>query len=303
MRRRGRWPGHQRGSLHPPARRENRVIGKIGDDDFGKQILQWYETKEGHFVGMEVAKGESTSYTIAICIPGIDRFYLHHTGANDSFGFDDMNWDLVERARLMLFGYPPWMKKIYENTGAEVTKILKKTKDLNCTTALDMALPDMNSYAGQRDWYAIRKNWVPLTDIMVPSAEELFYFLYKDEFIKKRNNLGPKETVLDNMTVSEISKLGGDILAMGTGVAMVKCGHRGLYIRTGTRTASPSSARPPAATSPTGPTANSGSRSTRRRSSWARSVRATRPSPGSSPPSFAASPSNPASATPMPPAA
>jgi sugar/nucleoside kinase (ribokinase family) len=211
------------------------LIGKVGDDDFGKQILQWYETKEGHFVGMEVAKGESTSYTIAICIPGIDRFYLHHTGANDTFGFEDMNWDLVERARLMLFGYPPLMKKIYENTGAELTKILKKTKELGTTTALDMALPDVNSYAGQRDWYAICKNWVPLTDIMVPSAEELFYFLYKDKFIQKKNNLGPKQTVLDIMTVSEVSQLGSDILAMGTGIAMVKCGNRGLYIRTGSK--------------------------------------------------------------------
>ena len=50
--------------------------------------------------------GESTSYTIAICIPGIDRFYLHHCGANDTFGYDDMDFNLVGRAKLMLFGYP-----------------------------------------------------------------------------------------------------------------------------------------------------------------------------------------------------
>ena len=28
------------------------LIGKIGDDDFGKQILNWYEEKEGHFEGI-----------------------------------------------------------------------------------------------------------------------------------------------------------------------------------------------------------------------------------------------------------
>jgi len=38
----------------------------------------------------------------------------------------------------MLFGYPPWMKKLYENTGAELTKILKKTKELDTTTVLDL---------------------------------------------------------------------------------------------------------------------------------------------------------------------
>jgi sugar/nucleoside kinase (ribokinase family) len=208
------------------------LIGKIGDDDFGKQILKWYEEHEGHFKGIHMVPGESTSYTIAICIPGIDRFYLHHCGANDTFGYDDMDFDIVGNSKLMLFGYPPWMKKLYENTGAELTKILKKTKDLNTTTALDLSLPDIDSYAGQVDWKAILRNWVPLSDIMVPSAEETFYFLYKEKFLEKRAKLGPKDSVLDHLTVEEISTLGDDLIKMGTGIAMIKCGHRGLYVRT-----------------------------------------------------------------------
>jgi sugar/nucleoside kinase (ribokinase family) len=208
------------------------LIGKIGNDDFGKQILRWYEEHEGHFEGIKVVDGESTSYTIAICIPGIDRFYLHHCGANNTFGFDDMNFNLVERSKLMLFGYPPWMDKLYANTGAELTKILKKTKELETTTALDLSIPDVNSPAGQADWKAILKDWVPLSDIMVPSAEELFYFLYKDDFLAKKASLGAKEGVLDHMTVKEISTLGNDLIEMGSAIAMVKCGHRGLYVRT-----------------------------------------------------------------------
>jgi sugar/nucleoside kinase (ribokinase family) len=208
------------------------LIGKIGNDDFGKEILNWYEEHEGHFKGIKMVDGESTSYTIAICIPGIDRFYLHHCGANDTFGYDDMDFDLVARSKLMLFGYPPWMKKIYENTGRELTKILEKTKELGTTTALDLSLPDVNSYAGQVNWKAILTDWVPLSDIMVPSAEEIFYFLYKERFLEKKAKLGPKESVLDHMTVKDISILGKDLIKMGAGVAMVKCGHRGLYIRT-----------------------------------------------------------------------
>lgn len=208
------------------------LIGKIGNDNFGKEILRWYEEHEGHFEGINVVDGESTSYTIAICIPGIDRFYLHHCGANDTFGYDDMNFNIVERSKLMLFGYPPWMKKIYENTGSELTKILKRTKELDTTTALDLSLPDVNSPAGQKDWMAILKDWVPVSDIMVPSAEELFYFLYKEKFLEKKANLGAKESVLDNMTVKEISTMGSDLIQMGTGIAMIKCGHRGLYVRT-----------------------------------------------------------------------
>ena len=208
------------------------LIGKIGDDDFGKQILRWYEEKEGHFKGIKMVKGESTSYTIAICIPGIDRFYLHHCGANDTFGYDDMDFDIVRRSKLMLFGYPPWMSKLYANKGAELTKILEKTKELNTTTVLDLSLPDVDGYADSIDWFAIVENWIPLSDIMVPSAEEIFYFLYKDRFLEKKANLGPRETVLDNMTVKEISDIGKSLLEMGSAIAMVKCGNRGLYVRT-----------------------------------------------------------------------
>ncbi len=209
------------------------LIGKIGDDDFGKQILRWYEEHEGHFKGIHMVEGESTSYTIAICIPGIDRFYLHHCGANDTFGYDDMAFDLVGRSKLMLFGYPPWMRKLYDDTGTELTRILKKTRELKTTTVLDLSLPDVNSYAGQVNWKAILENWIPLTDIMVPSAEEIFYFLYKSEFLEKKAKLGPKESVLDHLTVKEITGLGKDMLSMGAAMAMVKCGHRGLYLRTG----------------------------------------------------------------------
>jgi sugar/nucleoside kinase (ribokinase family) len=208
------------------------LIGKVGNDDFGKQILNWYEEHEGHFEGIKVADGETTSYTVAVCIPGIDRFYLHHCGANDTFSYDDMSFELVARSKLMLFGYPPWMKALYEDTGAELTKILKKTKSLGTTTALDLSIPDVDGYGGRVDWKAILMDWVPLTDIMVPSAEEIFYFLYKDEFLAKKAKLTAKDSVLDHMTVKEISTLGNDLIAMGTAIAMVKCGHRGLYVRT-----------------------------------------------------------------------
>lgn len=104
-----------------------------------------------------------------------------------------MNFDLVKRSKLMLFGYPPWMSKLYENTGKELTKILKKTKELGTTTALDLSLPDVNSRAGQVNWKEILKDWIPLTDIMVPSAEEILYFLYKEKFLEKKPSLGPKK--------------------------------------------------------------------------------------------------------------
>ena len=208
------------------------LIGKCGDDDFGKLVMRWYEEHEGHFRGLKMVPGESTSYTIAICIPGIDRFYLHHCGANDTFGVDDMDFDIVGRSKCMLFGYPPWMKNIYSDTGAELTEILRRTKELGTTTALDLSIPDMESHAGRADWKAILTDWIPHCDIMVPSAEELFFFLHKDEFLDRKSKLGEKDPVLDHIETHEISSMAAEMIEMGTGIAMVKCGEHGLYVRT-----------------------------------------------------------------------
>jgi len=223
------------------------LIGKAGDDDFGKLIFRWYEEHEGHFEGLHMVPGESTSYTIAICIPGVDRFYLHHCGANDTFGYDDVDFDIVERAQLMLFGYPPWMKHIYENTGDELTRILMETRKRGVTTALDLSIPDIDGYAGSQPWRNILENWIPHTDIMLPSAEEIYLFLKKEEFLARKREVGEHDTVLDHMAVEEITELADEMIAMGTGVAMIKCGHRGLYIRTAgkDRVASMGAATPP----------------------------------------------------------
>jgi sugar/nucleoside kinase (ribokinase family) len=211
------------------------LIGKAGDDEFGRQIFSWYEEHEGHFDGLHKVPGESTSYTIAICIPGIDRFYLHHCGANDTFGYDDVDFDIVERARLLLFGYPPWMKRIYENGGAELTRILREVKARGVTTSLDLSIPDIDGYAGRQPWRQIVEDWIPLTDVMVPSAEEIYLFLRREEFLAKKESVGAHDTVLDHMSTAEIQALGEEMIALGTGVAMVKCGHRGLYVRTADR--------------------------------------------------------------------
>ncbi len=214
---------------------EVELIGKAGDDEFGRQVFNWYEEHERRFKGLRMVPGESTSYTIAICIPGVDRFYLHHCGANDTFGYDDVDFEIVRRAKLFLFGYPPWMKKIYENTGRELTRILEEVKARGVTTALDLSIPDIDGYAGQQPWRDILADWIPHTDIMVPSAEEIYFFLKRDEFLARKKDVGEHDTVLDHMTVPEVAALADEMLAMGTAVAMVKCGHRGLYVRTAGR--------------------------------------------------------------------
>ena len=206
------------------------LMGKIGDDMFGDATLKELE-KTGHDKGMIVAKGENTSYSMVIVPPGYDRIFLHHTGANDTFCADDINYDMVKEAKLFHFGYPPLMKKIFENDGEELIKIFKRVKELGVTTSLDMSLPDASSESGKADWEKILKELLPYVDIYIPSVEETMFMINRADF-DELNKKADGGDLLLNLDINKLQELGDKLTSMGTKVAVIKCGVRGYYIRT-----------------------------------------------------------------------
>ena len=73
------------------------LMGKIGDDAFGSMIcntLNQYDAGDD----LLIAKEDTTSYSVILAIPGIDRIFLHNTGANDSFCADDIPKAALEEA-------------------------------------------------------------------------------------------------------------------------------------------------------------------------------------------------------------
>jgi sugar/nucleoside kinase (ribokinase family) len=68
-----------------------RLAGKVGDDFFGRTVLDILRGYSPSLTeGMIVGKDEETSYTIVVSPPGVDRFFLHSPGANDTFSADDV---------------------------------------------------------------------------------------------------------------------------------------------------------------------------------------------------------------------
>ena len=66
-------------------------MGKVGDDFFGRELLDRF-AKIGASDSMSVVEGESTSYSLVITPPGVDRMFLHHPGCNDTFGLADVKF-------------------------------------------------------------------------------------------------------------------------------------------------------------------------------------------------------------------
>lgn len=114
-----------------------KLMGKVGDDFLGKGVLSLLEEYDAAD-SMTVVPGEETSYTVVIVPEGFDRIFLHAAGANDTFTSDDIDYDIVKRARVFHMGYPTTMKKMYENDGEELIRTYRRVKELGVTTSLDI---------------------------------------------------------------------------------------------------------------------------------------------------------------------
>lgn len=206
---------------------ETRLMGKIGDDFFGRGILEVLRGR-GADDGMLIVPGEESSYTIVIAAPGADRMFLHNPGANDTFAADDVRLDVVRSARLFHFGYPPLMRRFFEDEGRELETLMRSARGTGATTSLDMSLPDPHAPAGRAPWPAILERALPHVDLFAPSAEELLLMLDRVAYLKRAS----AGDVLEQLTTERIAAMAERCLAMGAAVVLVKCGTRGLYLRT-----------------------------------------------------------------------
>lgn len=209
-----------------------KLLGKIGHDEFGRLILDIME--ENKYDGkrdMIQAEDNHTSYSIVLAIPGIDRIFLHDPGANNTFCYDDIDFESIKDMNHFHFGYPSIMKKIYENDGADLIRIFKKVKEYGMSTSLDLAAVDPNSEAGMVDWKKVLTKVIPYVDFFVPSIEELCCMLQPEtyqEWMKKAD--GGDITDLLSME-NDIEPLADELMEMGAKFILIKCGRPGIYYR------------------------------------------------------------------------
>lgn len=210
------------------------LMGKTGADAFGDMIvnaLDKYDAKEG----MICDPDSSTSYSVVLAIPGIDRIFLHHSGANDTFSVCDIDFDKVKEATLFHFGYPTLMESMYKNEGTELVRLMQRVQEAGAATSLDLAAVDANSKAGQVNWKNILIKVLPYVDFFVPSIEELYFMLDCDKFeeLQIRAQGGDITNVLD--IELDVKPLAKKCIDMGCKVLLLKCGARGMYLQTAER--------------------------------------------------------------------
>jgi sugar/nucleoside kinase (ribokinase family) len=214
-----------------------RLLAKVGTDPFGQLVCGLVNHIHPDLVkGMVVDAQAITSYTLIVNAPGVDRIFLHCSGANDTFGPEDIDNALVAKAGLFHFGYPPIMRRMYSQGGAELAEVLRRARAVGATTSLDMAFPDPSSPGGQVNWREILKASLPLVDIFLPSIEELLFMIDRPLYERMAGN-GAHSSLLAGVQPGLLARLAGELIKLGVKVVVFKLGERGLYLRTAGRAA------------------------------------------------------------------
>ena len=204
-----------------------RLLGKVGSDAFGGMIASILEE---YGTGGLIVDGESsTSYSVVLAVPGVDRIFLHDPGANNTFSNADIPEEALEDVGLFHIGYPPVMRKLYENGGAELAAILQRMKAHGIATSMDMTNVDPNSEAGKLDWEKLLANVLPHTDFFVPSFEELCFMLDRPRY-EKLSQGGDMTEGLD--LIEDVRPLAKRCLELGCRAVLIKCGVSGMYLMT-----------------------------------------------------------------------
>ncbi len=207
------------------------LMGKIGDDPFGQLVQNYVSSYDPALTDGLIVSDSATSYTLIVSPLNADRRFLHHAGANDTFCAADVRYDVVAQASLFHFGYPPLMRRMYEDGGSELVEVMRRAKQTGVTTSLDMTFPDPSSASGQVDWVTILRSVMPYVDIFVPSIEETLFSIRRplhDELYQT----SPGNDILPRITPELLHDLSDELLDWGAKIVLLKLGYRGAYLRT-----------------------------------------------------------------------
>lgn len=176
------------------------VIGKVGNDGFGKFMLNALKTEDVDVTGIKESSTESTSSSVVTVDSKGERTFLHCFGANAELSADDIDMDIVKNSKIVLVAGTMLMPKF---DGQQCAEVLFKAKQMGKPTVLDVAWDSTGR------WMEILKPCMKHIDIFMPSIDEAIMLSGKEE----------PEDIADAF------------LDMGVKTVVIKLGKKGCFIK------------------------------------------------------------------------
>jgi len=177
------------------------IIGKIGNDGFGNFMKNAFVENNVITDGLIINNSGSTSASLVIVTEDGERSFIHCQGENATLIESDIDYSIVEEAKLVFVAGIMLMAKF---DGDECAKFLRKCKEKGKITALDTAWDSTGR------WMKVLTSSLPYLDYFLPSYEEAAELSGKTD---------PEE-------------MADVFLAYGPKIVVIKLGKDGCFIKT-----------------------------------------------------------------------
>lgn len=142
---------------------ESTISGKIGDDNFGKFILDTLKSENVDTSGIKIDKNVSTSASMVLISGDGERSILHSFGANAKFNFDDINLGIIRRSKILLIA-GTFLMPDFDGKGTE--KLLKYAMENGVLCCMDTA------WDSRGEWLRKIESSLKYLDWFMPSYDE-----------------------------------------------------------------------------------------------------------------------------------
>jgi len=206
-----------------------RLFSRIGSDalgDLAADILK----RTGCRYSVSTVEGRNTSTSLIIAPPGSDRTILHSRGASQQYSPEDIPAELLEGNDLIHFGYPTGMPCMYADDGETLSALFARAKGTGISTSLDTSFPGVDTPSAMANWRLIFSKTLPFVDVFMPSYEEILMMLHRDRYLAVRHT-HPDMCMLDILDEALLSQMADELLDMGVGMIVIKCGIAGAYFK------------------------------------------------------------------------
>ncbi|MDD6308769.1 MAG: carbohydrate kinase family protein [Clostridia bacterium] len=176
------------------------ILGKVGNDNFGSFLRGELVKNNVNTDGLSTDATAQTSASVVLSASSGERSFLHTVGANATFCYADINWDVIANSKIVFVAGTMLMDAF---DGADCAKFLKRCKEMGKKTVLDTA------WDSRGRWMQVLAPCMPYIDVFMPSIEEAIELA------------GEKEP----------EKIADVFFNMGVGQVVIKMGSQGCYLR------------------------------------------------------------------------
>jgi sugar/nucleoside kinase (ribokinase family) len=220
------------------------IIGKIGEDNFGRFLLDTLNSEKVNVSGLKLDKDVSTSASMVMISGDGERSILHSFGANAVFCFEDIDLDIVKKSKILLIA-GTFLMPGFDGEGTR--RLLKFAKENNVLCCMDTAwdskgqwLKKIESSLGYLEWFMPSYDEAREMSNLTDPAEIAEFFCSKGVknviiklgnegcFVKPENVKGYKVPAFDKVKVIDTSGAGdsfcaGFIAGLSNGWDIAEC--------------------------------------------------------------------------------